>query len=216
MPQYSHQKDSGIYVIIMTRPNGQYIATKFIHASADIDPRDDRLRPLIFDNIDLKGDRSLVFLIGTHGQAELHKYILGMEESIRFVDRPISADSLAVGMSNTSIPENFHYKQTFPLFAPDLDQADPGTNYRTATGGGNRIRYATTTTRFALSKKLDNSEILDTNTDFITDLLGQRILLASPSSPDTYANIIDYPYYIVYRIANRRKKHYVRTIVRSY
>lgn len=232
LPCYPYTQQNRLRFIMVVRPNGHILATKFIHANADIDGNGN-LRPIIFDNINLRGDRSLVFLISTHQKEELFKYVLhssgqtssspkscnaiyNTKNNLSFVDKNRGNDTISFGMTSTHIPTNFHLKQSFPLFSPNSKNTNPNENFGQSFNSSSKIRYATKSTKYALSENLTEGEVLNPINDTVTDLLGNPINIHIPSKEEEFAQILEYPYYVVYRLANRSKKQYVRTIVRSF
>ena len=190
LPYYQH---GALLEIFVVRPSGKMLAGKGIVDPTDIRP-DTSLRPVIFDNLQIKSDRQLVIIFktacsdcegGNHYSKHAMKYNITFSDT--FMGKKVQS------LTPTTVPGIFGKYQAYPNISP---QEDNTTGYLT-TG---TYSIASEDALFAGTNELKNY--------IITDLVGEPLSGAG----ETFTNIMEYPEFICYRLVDNQ--FYLRTFVR--
>ena len=194
LPKFQYEGGS-LSSVIVVRSNGEAICQKGILESSDV-REDTTLRPLIFDNLRIGGDKalSIVFKIGCEGceeQVSYKKYdiINGLNYETK------RNKKIVYSISPFSVPKGWAEHQAMPTISTKVASND-------SPGGSDEQGYMY---RFSSSLlRVDNLKAFE-----VTDLTG-RVL--SPVGQDLSVDMFEHPVVICYKLVNNM--FYVRTIVR--
>lgn len=189
LPKYQHGNLIDIYLV---RYSGKLIAQKGISELADINDNT-TLKPVIFDNIQMKDDRRLVIIYK----------VVDNQFGIRFTKHEMTYDVTfsdnfrgkpAFGLSPNSVPGHFATSQATPSFGPDPNMLQGFYDL-------GKYTVASEDSYFLGSPGLQGF--------IITDLMGNVL----SEDGEKFNNLIQYPEFICYKLVDN--KFYMRTFIRT-
>ena len=197
LPKYQH---GGLAEIFLVRVSGKLLAGKGIVDGADI-RADTSLRPVVFDNIQLKGDRQLIIVFKTVCQdceggylytRYMMKYAISFSDTFRG-KKVLSPDP-------TSVPGIYQNHQAFANIGPDPENMDGFFNYGSYSiaSDGADFKGSLELKGYIVTNMMGD---IITKSDGITALRGEQ-----------FNDILENHQFICYKLVENQ--YYVRTFVR--
>jgi len=190
LPFYQH---GNLLEVFIVRPSGKLLAGKGITDPADIRPNT-TLRPVIFDNLQIKSDRLLIIIFKTACGSCSDGFLYSkhaMKFSITFADTFMGKKVL--GLTPRSVPGLYAEYQAFANIGPDEEATAGFFDQGTYT-------MASEEAVFVGSSFLKDYAI----TDIVGNIISQK--------GEKFNNIIEYPEFVCYKLVNNQ--FYIRTFVR--
>lgn len=188
LPKYQH---GNLIDVFLARYSGKIIAQKGIVESADINDNT-TLKPIVFDNIQMKDDKRLVIIYKISDQFGVKVTKHEMQYDVTFSDS--FRGKPAFGLSPSSVPGHFAQNQATPSFGPDPNIVQGFHDLGTYTLGSED-------SYFAGSPALKGY--------IITDLMGNTL----SENGEKFNNLVQYPEFICYKLVEN--KFYLRTFIRA-
>ncbi|MFK7826839.1 MAG: hypothetical protein AB8G05_22035 [Oligoflexales bacterium] len=189
LPKYQHGNLIDVYLV---RYSGKLIAQKGITEIADIN-ENTTLKPIVFDNIQMKDDKRLVIIYKVADNQfgikfTKHEMRYDVTFSDNFRGKP------AYGMTPSSVPGYFAANQATPSFGPDPNVVQGFYDLGNYTVGSEDAFFAGSP---ALKGYI------------ITDLMGNTL----SENGEKFNNLIQFPEFICYKLVDN--KFYLRTFIRT-